>query len=107
MTTTTTMTTRVLMLLAMFVCVTLAQRSGSQRCLCHRTSSRLRTQPTEVEDIQIHPPGNSCDRIEFVVSLKNGLQYCLDPKMKLVQKILRSFTNKPLPTSPPQLPEQR
>ncbi|XP_067104391.1 C-X-C motif chemokine 2-like [Osmerus mordax] len=106
MTTTTTMTTRVLMLLAVFVCVAQAQRSGSQRCLCLKISNKLRSQATEVEDIQIHPPGNSCDRMEFVVSLKNGLQYCLDPKMKLVQKMLRSFMNKPKPTSPPQLPEQ-
>ncbi|CAB1337069.1 unnamed protein product [Coregonus sp. 'balchen'] len=91
-----TMTTRILLLLAVTVCITVAQRSVSQRCLCRRVRNSFGA-PNSVEDIQIYPPTPSCDRLEFIVSLKNGVQYCLDPSMKKVQKLLTRLMKKSAP----------
>ncbi|XP_045572139.1 C-X-C motif chemokine 11-1 [Salmo salar] len=94
-----TMITRILLLLAVTICVTAAQRSVSQRCLCRKVRDSFGA-PNTVEDIQIIPPTPSCDRLEFIVSLKNGVQYCLDPSMK-VQRLLTRLMKK---SSPPTLP---
>ncbi|CAB1325209.1 unnamed protein product [Coregonus sp. 'balchen'] len=82
-----TMATRILLLLAVTVCSTVAQRSVSQRCLCRKVRNSF-GRTTAVADIQVYPPTTSCNRLEFIVSLENGLQYCLDPSMKNVQNLL-------------------
>ncbi|XP_071254397.1 C-X-C motif chemokine 11-1-like [Salvelinus alpinus] len=95
-----TMNTRILLLLAVTICITVAQRPVSQRCLCRKVRNSFGA-PNTVEDIQIYPPTPSCDRLEIIVSLKNGVQYCLDPSMKKVQRLLNRLMKK---SSPPTVP---
>ncbi|KAJ8015296.1 hypothetical protein DPEC_G00024660 [Dallia pectoralis] len=94
------MTIRILLLLAITVCITVAQRPISQRCICRKVRVKnfgLKS----VEDVQIVPPSPTCDRMEIIVSLKNGMRYCLDPKIKIVQSLLNSLMNKSVPTAVP------
>nr|ACO13449.1 Macrophage inflammatory protein 2 precursor [Esox lucius] len=96
-----TMTIRILLLLAVTVCITAAQRPVSQRCLCRKVRDKNFGGIKSVEDVQIFPPSQSCTRLEIIVSLKNGVQYCLDPKMKIVQNLLTRLMNKPAPPTVP------
>uniref|UniRef100_A0A673Y6B8 Chemokine interleukin-8-like domain-containing protein n=1 Tax=Salmo trutta TaxID=8032 RepID=A0A673Y6B8_SALTR len=83
------MITRILLLLAVTISrlysihcpLILCIGSVSQRCLCRKVRNSFGA-PNTVEDIQIIPPTPSCDS----VSLKNGVQYCLDPSMKKVAR---------------------
>ncbi|XP_062380679.1 alveolar macrophage chemotactic factor-like [Sardina pilchardus] len=100
------MDNRVILLITLCICMALAQNNMmSQRCSCRRVRERFGP-PKQIMDIQILPPTHSCDRLEIVVSLKNGLQYCLNPKAENVQNIIRSIvemkkkmTTAPKPTS--------
>ncbi|XP_036405024.1 interleukin-8-like [Megalops cyprinoides] len=85
------MNTKVLLLLAAVTCVALAQtgRSGP-RCVCRRVRDKFGP-ARAILDIQIYPPSASCDNMEIVVSLKNGVQYCLDPRMKKVQDLVSNL----------------
>ncbi|KAL4631331.1 interleukin-8-like [Arapaima gigas] len=65
---------------------------GRSRCLCRRVRDKF-GQPKHIQDIQIYPPSNSCDDLEVVVSLKNGLQYCLDPRVQKVQDMITNLQN--------------
>ncbi|KAG9339150.1 hypothetical protein JZ751_024182 [Albula glossodonta] len=83
---TTTMSTRVLLLLALSVFMACEEQrhhtyGGSRSyCMCRRV--RERYGPVKaIQDIQIYPP----------VSLKNGLQYCLDHRVKKVQELVQSL----------------
>uniref|UniRef100_A0A3P8YHE7 Chemokine interleukin-8-like domain-containing protein n=1 Tax=Esox lucius TaxID=8010 RepID=A0A3P8YHE7_ESOLU len=73
----------------------------SQRCLCRKVRDKNFGGIKSVEDVQIFPPSQSCTRLEIIVSLKNGVQYCLDPKMKIVQNLLTRLMNKPAPPTVP------
>ncbi|XP_076149153.1 alveolar macrophage chemotactic factor-like [Alosa pseudoharengus] len=85
------MDNRVILLLTLCTCMALAQNMDvSQRCTCRRVREKF-VAPKQIMDIQILPPSHSCDKLEIVVSLKNGLQYCLNPKAENVQKIFRSI----------------
>ncbi|XP_018611907.1 interleukin-8-like [Scleropages formosus] len=86
------MNTRIFVLLSVLACVALAQHRGmtSSRCLCRRVRDKFGP-PKNILDIQIYPPSNSCDSLEVVVSLKNGLQYCLDPRVQKVQEIIANL----------------
>ncbi|XP_031443282.1 alveolar macrophage chemotactic factor-like [Clupea harengus] len=87
------MDNRVLLLLTLSTCVALAQNMGSsmgQRCVCRRIRGKFGS-PKQIMDIQILPPSHSCDKLEIVVSLKNGLQYCMNPKAENVEKVIRSI----------------
>ncbi|KAJ8405499.1 hypothetical protein AAFF_G00319720 [Aldrovandia affinis] len=101
------MSTRVLLLLALSVCMAFAQNavSGGSRgqCLCRRVRDRFGP-PRAILDIQIYPPSPSCDNMEIVVSLKNGVQYCLNPGMKKVQNMIRNMqaVKKEVPTASPE-----
>ncbi|KAL2077256.1 hypothetical protein ACEWY4_026760 [Coilia grayii] len=87
------MDTRVVLLLSLSVCLALAQnmgRSMSQRCTCRKIRGRFES-PKKILDIQVLPPSTSCDRLEIVVTLKSGLQYCMDPKAENVQRVIQSL----------------
>ncbi|KAG7465165.1 hypothetical protein MATL_G00173390 [Megalops atlanticus] len=88
------MNTKVLLLLAAVTCVALAQtgRSTGSRCVCRRVRDRFGP-ARAILDIQIYPPSASCDKMEVVVSLQNGVQYCLDPRMKKVQDLVSNLMN--------------
>ncbi|KAL0974017.1 hypothetical protein UPYG_G00214300 [Umbra pygmaea] len=98
-----TLTHRTFLLLAVAVCITVAQRPVNQRCLCRRVRDNYLGLTRSVQDIQIYPPTPSCDRLEIIVSFHNGMQYCLNPKRKIVQNLLIQLTNKP---TPPNVPSQ-
>ncbi|XP_023690280.2 interleukin-8-like [Paramormyrops kingsleyae] len=83
---------RTLLLFSVLVSVALAQIAGfgKSRCLCRRVRDKSGP-PKNILDIQIYPPTPSCDTMEVVVSLKNGLQYCLDPRLQKVQDIISTL----------------
>ncbi|XP_048883879.1 C-X-C motif chemokine 6-like isoform X2 [Brienomyrus brachyistius] len=84
------MQARTLLLFSVLLSVALAQRFGGARCLCRRVRDKTGP-PKNILDIQIYPPSNTCDSMEVVVSLKNGLQYCLDPRLQKVQDMITNL----------------
>ncbi|XP_063046754.1 alveolar macrophage chemotactic factor-like [Engraulis encrasicolus] len=84
------MDTRILLLLSLTVYLALAQKHPTQRCTCRRIRNKLE-KPKQIQDIQILPPSPSCDKLEIVVTIKNGFQYCMDPNSEKLQNIIRAF----------------
>ncbi|XP_073343355.1 C-X-C motif chemokine 2-like [Pagrus major] len=83
---------KVFLLLAVVVCISQAQLHGSgQQCLCSRVS---RLVVSEVKDVQIYPATVFCNNMEIVVTNSSGYRYCLDPKRKVVQKLLANIMNR-------------
>ncbi|KAJ8337561.1 hypothetical protein SKAU_G00365270 [Synaphobranchus kaupii] len=85
------MGTRTLLILALVASVAFARYGSSRsKCLCHRTRDRFGP-PRAILDIQIYPPAPYCDKMEIVVSLRNGVQYCLDPRVRKVQEMVQKM----------------
>ncbi|XP_035863757.1 C-X-C motif chemokine 10-like isoform X3 [Sander lucioperca] len=79
------------LLLAVMVCISKAQRGHqSDQCLCQRVRDRIASK-TDIKDIQIYPATTYCNKVEIVVTNNSGLRYCLNPKLKAVQKIMASI----------------
>ncbi|XP_063046755.1 C-X-C motif chemokine 11-1-like [Engraulis encrasicolus] len=88
------MDTRVLLLLSLIASLALAQNNhGTERCTCRRIRPKL-APPKQILDIQILPPSPSCNKLEIVVTMKNGLQYCMEPKEEILQRVVRSLEKK-------------
>ncbi|CAJ1058590.1 C-X-C motif chemokine 10-like [Xyrichtys novacula] len=81
-------TIKVFLLLAVVICISMAQLNESgQQCLCRRVRRGIRPN-SEVKDIQIYPATLFCNKVEIVVITGNGYRYCLNPEMSAVQKLL-------------------
>ncbi|XP_075959587.1 interleukin-8-like [Anarhichas minor] len=83
---------KVFVLLAVMVCISEAQmdHTSGKQCLCQKTRDRI-TSKNDIKDIQVYSATIFCDKVEIVVSLKNGRRYCLNPKMETVQKLMTSI----------------
>ncbi|KAK9517994.1 hypothetical protein VZT92_023323 [Zoarces viviparus] len=83
---------KVFVLLAVMVCISEAQmdHTSGKLCLCQRLRNGIRP-GTKITDIQIYPATIFCDKVEIVVTLSNGRRYCLNPKLKAVQKLMASI----------------
>ncbi|XP_030251215.1 interleukin-8-like [Sparus aurata] len=83
---------KVFLLLAVVVCISQAQQHGSgKQCLC---SSVRRLDTSDVKDVQIYPATVFCDNVEIVVTTNSGFRYCLNPKRKVVQKLVATIMNR-------------
>ncbi|KAM6999801.1 C-X-C motif chemokine 11-1-like [Tautogolabrus adspersus] len=79
---------KVFLLLAVMVCISKAQHNESgQQCLCGGVRKGINNL-SAVKDIQIYPATVFCDKVEIVVSTDRGLRYCLNPKVKAVQRLV-------------------
>ncbi|XP_061089497.1 growth-regulated alpha protein-like isoform X1 [Conger conger] len=87
------MIARLLLVLALIASLASAAPEQSRgQCKCFRTRSGFG--PTwAIQDMQIYPPSQFCGKMEIVVHLKNGVQYCLDPKAKKVQEMVQKLQN--------------
>ncbi|XP_074505557.1 C-X-C motif chemokine 10-like [Sebastes fasciatus] len=83
---------KVFLLLAVIVCISEAQRDdmSGEQCLCRRFKNKINAR-NSVKDIQIYPATIFCDKVEIVVTANSGLRYCLNPKLKTVQKLMASI----------------
>ncbi|KAF1384609.1 hypothetical protein PFLUV_G00121980 [Perca fluviatilis] len=82
---------KVFLLLAVMVCMSKAQGPGqSDQCLCQRVRNGIGSK-TDIKDIQIYPATIFCGKVEIVVTVNSGLRYCLNPKLRAVQKVMASI----------------
>ncbi|KAK9517995.1 hypothetical protein VZT92_023324 [Zoarces viviparus] len=83
---------KVFVLLAVMVCISEAQmdHTSGKLCLCQKMRNRI-TSKNEIKDIQIYSATIFCDKVEIVVTNNSGLRYCLNPKLKAVQKLMASI----------------
>ncbi|KAK9517996.1 hypothetical protein VZT92_023325 [Zoarces viviparus] len=83
---------KVFVLLAVMVCISEAQmdHTSGKQCLCQKMRDRI-TSKNEIKDIQIYSATIFCDKVEIVVTNNSGLRYCLNPKLKAVQKLMASI----------------
>ncbi|XP_068450140.1 C-X-C motif chemokine 3-like [Clinocottus analis] len=86
---------KVFLLLAVMVCISKAQldHTSGKQCLCQRVRNGIRARNI-VKDIQVYPATIFCDKVEIVVTINSGLRYCLNPKLKAVQKLMASIINR-------------
>ncbi|KAK1161042.1 alveolar macrophage chemotactic factor-like isoform X1 [Acipenser oxyrinchus oxyrinchus] len=97
------MVCRVILLALLTVCIASAVdvsgHSGS-RCLCRTVKEGLPVR--RITKVEIIPRSRSCDNIEIIATLKNGIQVCLNPEAPRVQKALGRLmernSSKPNPT---------
>ncbi|XP_044219871.1 C-X-C motif chemokine 9-like [Thunnus albacares] len=93
---------KVTLLLAVVVCISATQMDNDgEHCLCQRASKGF-PKPSEIKDVQIYPVTIFCDKVEIVVTMNNGLRFCLNPKLKAVKRLMNniikqksSTTNRP------------
>ncbi|XP_068450165.1 growth-regulated alpha protein-like [Clinocottus analis] len=83
---------KVFLLLAVMVCISKAQidHTSGKQCLCQRVRNGISLK-NDVKDIQVYPATIFCDKAEIVVTMNSGLRYCLNPKLKVVQKLMASI----------------
>ncbi|XP_078117584.1 C-X-C motif chemokine 10-like [Sander vitreus] len=86
---------KVFLLLALMVCISKAQRD---QCLCQHVSNRIGSK-SDIKDIQIYPATTFCGKVEIVVTINSGFRYCLNPKLKAVQKIMASVMKRKTSTT--------
>ncbi|XP_041121242.1 alveolar macrophage chemotactic factor-like [Polyodon spathula] len=97
------MVCRAMILALLTVCIASAVdvsgHSGS-RCLCRNTQEGFSVR--RITKVEIIPRSSSCDNIEIIATLKNGIQVCLNPEAARVQKALGRLmernSSKPTPT---------
>ncbi|XP_066572429.1 C-X-C motif chemokine 10 [Amia ocellicauda] len=87
------MSTKILLIVALAITVALSQHivSESSRCLCQRVRARIVGNPSDIKNMEIFPPSNSCEDLEIIVNMNNGEQYCLDPKVKRIKEIIKKL----------------
>ncbi|XP_068571514.1 C-X-C motif chemokine 10-like [Cebidichthys violaceus] len=83
---------KVFLLLAVMVCISEAQmgHTSGNLCLCQNVRNRISSR-NDIKDIQIYSATIFCDKVEIVVTSNSGLRYCLNPKLKAVQKLMASI----------------
>lgn len=82
---------KVFLLLAVIICISTAQMGRqSGRCLCERVRNIIPSK-SNVKEVKIYQATIFCDRVEIVVTKKNGFRYCLNPELDAVQKLLASL----------------
>ncbi|XP_034037380.1 C-X-C motif chemokine 6-like isoform X2 [Thalassophryne amazonica] len=79
--------TKVLLLLAVMVCITAAQRHGGEQCLCQGLRNMVNMK-SGVKSIQMYPASVFCSTVEIVITPMRGMQYCLNPNTKQVKFLL-------------------
>ncbi|KAM6924032.1 C-X-C motif chemokine 10-like [Xenentodon cancila] len=91
---------QIFLLLVALVCFSEAQvNEAGQSCLCQNVRNGIRSK-SSIKDIQIYPATIFCNRVEIVVSEKDGLRYCLNPELKAVRRIVTNIVGKPKTSTP-------
>ncbi|XP_039631953.1 C-X-C motif chemokine 9-like [Polypterus senegalus] len=87
------MSCKVILVIALVVSAVCAQQltSNGPRCLCMRVRDKLMSPPKLIKSMEIYPPSSSCEKVEIVVKLKSGAQYCLDPNVKKIRDIVMNL----------------
>ncbi|XP_034626543.1 C-X-C motif chemokine 10-like [Trachemys scripta elegans] len=68
--------------------------NGKGRCSCVDKGSDL-VQPKALGKIEVIPKSSSCDHVEIIATMKaTGVQRCLNPNSKRVQKMMTTLINK-------------
>ncbi|KAL4631330.1 C-X-C motif chemokine 10-like [Arapaima gigas] len=90
------MITKVLILLCLLAGVAFSQSivGGSSKCLCKKTRDTLGIPTYKIQNMEVFPPSNFCDKMEIVINLKNGGQYCLNPNTQKIRDILKKMAKK-------------
>ncbi|XP_054453357.1 growth-regulated protein homolog gamma-like [Anoplopoma fimbria] len=82
---------KVFLLLAVMVYISKAQLDGDHtsgnECMCRRLRNGISSK-RDIKDIQINPATVFCDKVQIVVTLNSGHRYCLNPRLKAVQKLM-------------------
>ncbi|XP_017530627.1 interleukin-8 isoform X2 [Manis javanica] len=79
-------------LLSAAVCeaAVLSRISTELRCQCINTHSTP-FHPKYIKELRVIESGPHCDHSEIIVKLVSGVEVCLDPKEKWVQKVVQIF----------------
>ncbi|XP_007238754.1 C-X-C motif chemokine 11-6-like [Astyanax mexicanus] len=65
------------------------QRTSVQRCLCQGPGMNM-VRLQRVEKIEVFSPSPSCDKLEIIVTLKNGAgKKCLNPESNFAKNYIR------------------
>lgn len=60
----------------------------SEKCVCHGKPAVI-VRAKRMEKIEVFPPTVFCGKIELIVTLKTGIQKCLDTEGKQGKRLLR------------------
>ncbi|XP_030221481.1 C-X-C motif chemokine 10 isoform X3 [Gadus morhua] len=69
---------KVLLLLSLLASLSSAQRPQTSRCLC----SRFQRYSGDAQRFDIYNPYAFCDKLEIVVTRKDGEKFCVNPNSK-------------------------
>nr|XP_057919709.1 C-X-C motif chemokine 11-6-like [Doryrhamphus excisus] len=81
-------TIRTISALAVIICLSAAQLNKSQSCLCQDAVNTFHPK-AGIKDVTIYPATTFCNKVEIIVTTKNGSDFCLKPKA--VQRMLANL----------------
>ncbi|XP_048883880.1 C-X-C motif chemokine 10-like [Brienomyrus brachyistius] len=90
---------RVLLLLSVLACIAFSHNivGGRSTCLCQSTRDNLGVNPRNIKNLEIFPPSNFCEKLEIIINLKNGNQYCLNPEAQKIRRMIKKLQSKMMP----------
>ncbi|XP_049741983.1 platelet basic protein [Elephas maximus indicus] len=66
-----------------------AELYAELRCMCVKTTSGVH--PSYINNLQVIRAGAHCDKVEVIVTLKDGKKICLDPEAPVIKKIVQKI----------------
>ncbi|XP_043552440.1 interleukin-8-like [Chiloscyllium plagiosum] len=78
------LTTIVISLAAQGLCMGKVTHS---RCRCAAVIARF-ISPKKYQHIDIYPQGSFCRKVEIIITLKDGMKVCVNPKSNWVKKVI-------------------
>ncbi|XP_061901917.1 C-X-C motif chemokine 11-1-like [Entelurus aequoreus] len=86
-------TAKVMLLLAVVICMSAAQREKSQSCLC-QSAKNTHVRKSDIKNVTIYPATPFCNKVEIIVSTKRGSNVCLNLRPDAEQRLLENLTRK-------------
>ncbi|XP_054647457.1 alveolar macrophage chemotactic factor 2 [Dunckerocampus dactyliophorus] len=82
---------KAILVLAVVICMSAAQLNKSRSCLCHDAANTFDPK-VGIKDVTIYPATTFCNKVEIIVTTKNGSDFCLKPKA--VKRMLANLTRR-------------
>ncbi|XP_061786674.1 C-X-C motif chemokine 11-1-like [Nerophis lumbriciformis] len=86
-------TAKAMLLLAVVICMSAAQREKPQSCLC-QGAKNTNVPKSDIKNVTIYPATAFCNKLEIIVSTKSGSNVCLNLKPDAERRLLKNLTRK-------------
>ncbi|XP_063050613.1 C-X-C motif chemokine 11-6-like [Engraulis encrasicolus] len=87
------------LLVVLLVGDAIGQRGSRGRCKCQDEGVQF-IRPKLIESLEVIPSSSSCDKVEIIVTMKNGNKKCLNPESPFAQNYIKSIEKRSVEIKP-------